>query len=220
MANSDSNTKTDDSPGALIPPKISNKNDRTHSIFSIAGYIFLLLSAALFGFSIYETATSIELDSKFYFREENEQQLQWLLRVYGNAIFNIIAAIFAYVFGKSLLKSAGATSAPVIPDRDRQLLEPLVTKPNAEAIDQYIRLASLGGFTGTFQKLGFSGLPLATITLTVIFALLASFENETEHFIDLTKLTLGAFIGSFVQREAAGSRPFQRIDRRDDRLPE
>ena len=63
-------------------------------------------------------------------------------------------------------------------------------------IDQYVRLSSLAKFTGTFTQLGLTGLPLATIALTLFFALLSIFKPD---FLDLTKLTLGAFIGSFVQ---------------------
>src|SRR4051794_27472114 len=49
-----------------------------------------------------------------------------------------------------------------------------------------------------FTKLGLTGLPLATISLTIIFSLLATANPGT--FLDLAKLTLGAFIGSYVQR--------------------
>ena len=91
---------------------------------------------------------------------------------------------------KSLIKE-------VIPQKDRALLEPLIKEANKEAINQYAILSSLSGFTGTFQKIGFSGLPLATVTLTLIFSFLSFFQQE---FIELAKLTLGAFIGSFVQK--------------------
>ena len=67
-----------------------------------------------------------------------------------------------------------------------------------------MRLSSLSGFTGTFTKLGLTGLPLATVALTLIFAALALLPVGLEgqkSFFDLTKLTLGAFIGSFVQRQ-------------------
>ncbi|MEM7770807.1 MAG: hypothetical protein AAF327_09875, partial [Cyanobacteria bacterium P01_A01_bin.37] len=70
-------------------------------------------------------------------------------------------------------------------------------KRSKEAINQYVILSSLSGFTGTFQKIGFSGLPLATSALTLVFCAL-SFTND--EFMELAKLTLGAFIGSFVQR--------------------
>jgi hypothetical protein len=63
----------------------------------------------------------------------------------------------------------------------------------------YIRLSSLSGLVGTFTKIGLSGLPLATIGLTFIFTLLSVFGAN---FFDLARLTLGAFIGSYVQRTA------------------
>jgi hypothetical protein len=79
--------------------------------------------------------------------------------------------------------------------------------------------------------LGLSGLPLLTVSLTLFFSILASTiwfiglyvhtpgttpGTDISHdisaaLIDLAKLTLGAFIGSFVQRNvserAAESRP-------------
>jgi hypothetical protein len=79
------------------------------------------------------------------------------------------------------------------------LLAPLVTDGKTESIDQYVRLSSLAKFTGTFTQLGLTGLPLATIALTLFFSLLALVKPDD--FLDLAKLTLGAFIGSFVQRQ-------------------
>ena len=48
--------------------------------------------------------------------------------------------------------------------------------------------------------LGLTGLPLATIGLTIFFALMYAYGG-LEPFMDLAKLTLGAFIGSFVQKQ-------------------
>ncbi len=87
--------------------------------------------------------------------------------------------------------------AETIPYDDRKLLEELVRDEKDKAIELYVRLSSLGGPTGTATKLGLTGLPLATIGLTLFFALVALYEPT---FLDLAKLTLGAFIGSFVQR--------------------
>jgi hypothetical protein len=74
-----------------------------------------------------------------------------------------------------------------------------------EPVDQYIRVASLAGGIGLFQKIGLTGLPLTTLSLVVFFALGVLFtENQSDKnkaFLDFTKLTLGAFIGSFVQRQ-------------------
>jgi hypothetical protein len=66
------------------------------------------------------------------------------------------------------------------------------------AITQYVHLRSLTGFTGAFTKLGLQGLPLATIGLTIFFALMYLRDPQ---YLELAKLTLGAFIGSFVQKQ-------------------
>lgn len=76
-------------------------------------------------------------------------------------------------------------------------------KGNSEPIDQYLRLRSLSGFAGNFTKLQITGLPLTTVVLTLIFSFIALFPLSDPklpgQFLDLAKLTLGAFIGSFVQ---------------------
>ena len=95
--------------------------------------------------------------------------------------------------------ASGVKSKEIIPNQDYELLAPLVRDGKTDAIDQYVRLSSLSGFTGTFTKLDLTGLPLATIALTLIFSMLALFRMD--QFLDLAKLTLGAFIGSFVQRQ-------------------
>jgi len=109
----------------------------------------------------------------------------------------LLGAFFLGFLGIRLLGAAGKGSPEVIPPEDRKLLEPLISAANHDAIREYVILASLAGFTGTFQKVGFSGLPLATVTLTLIFSALSFVEEE---FLELAKLTLGAFIGSFVQK--------------------
>jgi hypothetical protein len=67
-----------------------------------------------------------------------------------------------------------------------------------------VRLSSLSGATGTATKLGLTGLPLATVGLTIFFSAISIFGAQG--FLDLAKLTLGAFIGSFVQRAVSGER--------------
>jgi hypothetical protein len=63
------------------------------------------------------------------------------------------------------------------------------------------QLAMSAGAIGTFIKLQITGLPLATICLTILFALLGLLSGLQSPFYDLAKLTLGAFIGSYVQRQ-------------------
>jgi hypothetical protein len=121
--------------------------------------------------------------------------------------FNVFAIVgiglLCAFFSVSLFSKAGSITAQVIPPQDRHLLEPLIKGPNKDAIGEYIRLASLSGFSGTFTKLGFTGLPLATVALTLIFLGVSIFVSDAElkkSVFDMAKLTLGAFIGSFVQR--------------------
>jgi hypothetical protein len=121
--------------------------------------------------------------------------------VIPNAIYIalfIIALVTGYV-GYRLIVAAGATTAVVIPPQDYVLLAPLIADGKTESIDQYVRLSSLATFTGSFTQLGLTGLPLATIGLTLFFSVISIFHSDG--FLDLTKLTLGAFIGSFVQRQ-------------------
>lgn len=111
--------------------------------------------------------------------------------------------VFGAMLGVSLLRSVGLASAQpnrVINEKEWDALSDQVRAGQEDAVTQYIRLTSLTGFTGTFTKLGLTALPLATIGLTLFFAIMSiSYPS----FIDLTKLTLGAFIGSFVQKQAS-----------------
>jgi hypothetical protein len=122
----------------------------------------------------------------------------------GDLILAGVGATFlvtAMYVGARLVISATSTKRDVIPREDRDLLEPLITESNEKAIEQYVRLSSLAGATGTATRLGLTGLPLITVALTLIFSALELYKPGGG-FMDLTKLTLGAFIGSFVQRAA------------------
>jgi hypothetical protein len=105
------------------------------------------------------------------------------------------------VMGTRMIVSVISIQKEVIPTEDRRLLEPLILAGDEKAIDQYVRLSSLTGSTGLATKLGLTGLPLLTVALTLVFSALELFKPGAG-FMDLTKLTLGAFIGSFVQRVA------------------
>ena len=131
-------------------------------------------------------------------------------------IFLFIICIASAYVGYRMVVAAGATSTAVIPPQDYELLAPLVSEGKTESIDQYVRLSSLAKFTGTFTQLGLTGLPLATIGLTLFFAILSI--GWADQFLDLTKLTLGAFIGSFVQRQV--ERKAENGPEKPDLLPE
>lgn len=123
-----------------------------------------------------------------------------LLAAYSDIIAIAVFAAIGAVVGLRFFAKAGRSTNFVIRPEDREALWPLISAPKVEAVDQYIRLASLSGFSGAFTKVGFTGLPLATVTLTLIFILLSLVANN-DTLMEFAKLTLGAFIGSFVQRQ-------------------
>lgn len=122
-----------------------------------------------------------------------------------------IIIIVSLIAGHRLVSASGANSDIVIPPQDYALLAPLVANSKSDAVDIYVKLSSLRGVTGFFTKLGLTGLPLATISLTLIFSILALAPGQQTNFLDLAKLTLGAFIGSFVQRQ---------VEKRAEQSPE
>jgi len=113
--------------------------------------------------------------------------------------------VFGSVLGISLLRAVGLASIEpnrVINGWEWDTVKDSVKDGKEDPISQYIRLTSLTGFTGTFTKLGLTALPLATIALTLFFSVLAI---SYPPFMDLAKLTLGAFIGSFVQKQVGSA---------------
>ena len=153
-------------------------------IFCSAGVLIFLA----YGYAVWPAESLPSADvSPFY----------WTLQAFGFEILLVIGSFGLGYLGTRMLGAAGKGSQPVIPPEDRELLNPLIAAANENAIKQYVILSSLSGITGTFQKIGFSGLPLATVTLTLIFSALSFLQSD---FLDFAKLTLGAFIGSFVQK--------------------
>lgn len=136
------------------------------------------------------------------------QMIDYYSRHYLPPLMLLVAAILASFLGYFMLRAAGTASKQVIPQQDYELLSKILLKSKDKAIDHYVRLSSLTGMTGVFTKVGLSGLPLATIVLTIGFTLLAFFETKmSTSFFDLAKLTLGAFLGSYVQRRVSEKEP-------------
>jgi hypothetical protein len=178
-------------------------------LMGIVGY--LLLAASSFMAVIILTDRNFRSD-RVSSPPVGGSEFIWFVQNYSDKILALVLIIFFSIVGLQLLGAAGKTAPRVIPDEDRDLLEPLVREANKEAINQYVILSSLSGFTGTFQKIGFSGLPLATATLTLLFCGLSFAKPE---FIEFAKLTLGAFIGSFVQRSSDTER-LRQVVRNED----
>lgn len=163
------------------------------SSLAVAGIGLIYGAVALFGFVCYML---VQDDSKA------SERATTLADFTPELILSAIGIVGA-VLGIQLLRSVGISRGQqpgrVINSEEWAAICDQVKSGQEDAVTQYIRLTSLSGFTGTFTKLGLTGLPLATIGLTLFFSILAiRFPN----FMDLAKLTLGAFIGSFVQKQA------------------
>jgi hypothetical protein len=180
-------------------------------IMAIVGYLMLTTSSFLA-----VTTLALRPSNKFSSPSVGGNGFIWFVQNYTDKILALVLIIFFSLVGLQLRGAAGRTAPRVIPDEDRTLLEPLVRDANKEAINQYVILSSLSGFTGTFQKIGFSGLPLATATLTLLFCGLSFAKPE---FIEFAKLTLGAFIGSFVQRSSDTEKLRQVVRNQGDGMP-
>jgi hypothetical protein len=115
----------------------------------------------------------------------------------------IAAAVLSAVGGFLFLDASNPSAPDAFLPFDRKFLSASITAGNEQAITQYLRLRNMRGVSGFFQKLGLPGLPIATIFVTLVFTVLAvtaSNADTSKALFDLAKLTLGAFIGSFVQR--------------------
>jgi hypothetical protein len=163
------------------------------SVISLAAIVVILLAPLIAPVLGYITTP-----------EEYPATLTQLIIRKADLILLFVVAIFCAVVGRSLVTYVPLSSIRTIPEDDFDLVSEAVREGKPEPIDQYVRLRGLTGFSGAFQKLGITGLPLTTVALTLIFSGI-SVAIETgaseQPFLDLAKLTLGAFIGSFVQRQ-------------------
>ena len=190
---------------------------RPPSVFLYAGLFFLSVGLGLFilgGWSIFslmlkgpiiEVPGSFDAAASAVLTERDRYNFYGRILSFflGPLLLFLSAAVCSFV-GNRLLKSAGAVATQVIPPQDYELLSAAIRDGNEKAISEYIRLSSLSGTTGTFTKIGLTGLPLATIFLTILLALLGIYVPK---FLDLAQLTLGAFIGSYVQKKQTDVTP-------------
>jgi hypothetical protein len=194
--------------------------------FRIALFSFFGLLGLLFGVPIFEAATGRALSIGPMLAQKESGTFSLLVASYfPHLVLFVVTLASAYV-GYKLVVASGASPENPIPPANYRLLAPLIADGKAESIDQYVRLSSLSGFTGTFTKLGLTGLPLTTVALTLFFAIITLFPIDGEakkNFMDLTKLVLGAFIGSFVQRQVeqrkASNEDKQKFNPTDQSVP-
>lgn len=126
-----------------------------------------------------------------------------------------IAGGVGFIITRVVRNSFSAASDKVLTPTVRELLGNSI-KDATDPITEFTRLSSLVGATGIFRKLELSGMPLATILMTLTFCILPivvklldanevlkDSNNISMAFIDMAKLTLGAFIGSFVTKSSS-----------------
>jgi hypothetical protein len=198
----------------LLPAPPSTLSTTHRNYFVYCGMGFLIVAAILFlciAWTAYDTRhlPHIEVPSASDGIDRTRLPADYLpTRDWANYVgrilefvimplFLLVAAIVCTFVGMRLLKSSGAVTTQVIAPQDYPVLGPAIAAGNENAITQFIRLSSLSGVTGTFTKVGLTGLPLATIALTLLLGFAGLYNAQ---FFDLAKLTLGAFLGSFVQR--------------------
>jgi hypothetical protein len=186
--------------------------DLQRTFFLFGGMTFLTAGLALFlltGFMLYKLGIEEPIIGVPYSGDKipSESLSQRdIYNFYGKIlsfvlipVLSLAAAMICTVVGIKLLRAVGIATTQVISPQDYPILAPAIAAGNEQAISQFIRLSSLSGVTGTFTKIGLTGLPLATISLTIFLSIAGLANNQ---FFDLAKLTLGAFLGSFVQRQS------------------
>ena len=181
--------------------KMTGKDIRykTKLYTAFGGYFFLTVSTSAFITVIYQHL--IHGGSFISGKSEIPKNIWEWMAIFSSHLIVLLAGILTASIGYGLLRTAGAALREVIPEKDTDLLYELLKENKKTALDNYVKLASLSGIVGTCTKLGITGLPLATIALTGLFAILGLIPGtESANFFDLAKLTLGAFIGSFVQK--------------------
>lgn len=103
-------------------------------------------------------------------KTDSNNLLAAFVSIYFPVMITIISAFLCTLVGIRLLRSSGVVSTQVIAPQDYPLLGEAIATGNEQAINLFVRLSSLSGATGTFTKVGLTGLPLATIVLTIILA--------------------------------------------------
>jgi hypothetical protein len=186
-----------------VPPLGPQKDGTPTLLYCATGFFFIAIAslAVLVGVLIWVIITGKILD-------------------YGTARLvigiAILTAATGFVLARAYRNSLSAKSESVLSAEAKALLGPSLEK-SSDPIGDWTRLSGLVGGTGVFRKLEVSGMPLATILMTILFCVLSavvdpflramdilnSTADLSKGFMDMAKLTLGAFIGSFVTKGSA-----------------
>ncbi|MEM9434466.1 MAG: hypothetical protein AAGA12_11135 [Pseudomonadota bacterium] len=171
----------------------------------ISGAVLLLIGGVIYVYLIGAILLGqIDLSERTLF--VHDSTFIAVMMSFGDVSIIAGLGLLTLLIGVALMRGSIRATSKTIPDEDRPLLEHLIRENKIEGIESYVKLSALVGSTGLFTKLGFTGLPLATVTLTMVLVVLAIWRAPDgvavePNLLDMAKLTLGAFIGSFVQRK-------------------
>ena len=133
----------------------------------------------------------------------------WSLRSspQGNLAVRIGIGVISFAFALICFTSSPANQGRTL----RRLLDRL--PPQQSSVDDLAKLQLSVGTAGFFNRIGLTGVPLAVALLALIFCGLAFLAQHygkdnklIEPLLDLTKLSVGAFIGALTK----GSQPSSR----------
>jgi len=161
---------------------------------AIAGFCFIAISLGCLGSILYLLIAPKQISDIDLSRHPFGPPI---LAAYMKQLALFATAILSVTVGFILLRISRIQGG-VVPEQDRQLLKQILDKNPENGIEKYIELREISGSTAFLNKMHLSGLPLATIGLTILFTILGLFVPA---LFDLAKLTAGAFIGSYVQRQ-------------------
>ena len=194
--------------GETKPPEYQNLREHKELLQTRASIAFFAVAILLL------VALAVSLAVFSYLNETGKPISVTLWATYA---LIAVAAIASFAAALTSFDASNPSAPDVIPPYDRdEFFRKIKDRDPESAMSAYFRLRSLRGVSGFFQKMEIVGLPLATIILTILFALMAiaaangGDDTASVEFLDAMKLTLGALIGSFVQRA---------VDRKPDARP-
>lgn len=121
-----------------------------------------------------------------------------LFNVQGNLTLRIGLAVLSFVFA--------LVCFTISPPNQARTLRKLLQKLEPEKVEDIAALQKSVGTAGFFNRIGLRGIPLAVALLALIFCGLTFLAQRLGYttdvapaFLELTKLTVGAFIGSLTK---------------------
>jgi hypothetical protein len=184
-------SKTENNQSALKPPA----KGEISFVTAGAGFCFLATTLVCLGSIIYLLVAPSKIG--------DVTTGQKLLAAYMNPLALFAAAIFCVTVGYVLLRNSRIV-AGAVPRQDQDFLTNILREHPNDGFEMYIKLRETSGSTAFLNKAHLTGLPMAMIGLTILFALLGLLVPA---LLDLAKLTLGALIGSYAQRRVEDGNP-------------